>query len=87
MALTNYLAQSLIATTLFYGYGFGLYDQVLPTMMLLLVLIIFVVQIGLSHFWLARYRFGPVEWLWRSLTYGQWQAFRRHSKHTATGGE
>lgn len=87
MALTNYLAQSLIATTLFYGYGFGLYDQVLPTMMLLLVLIIFVVQIGLSHFWLARYRFGPVEWLWRSLTYGQWQAFRRHSKRTATGGE
>jgi uncharacterized protein len=76
MALTNYLAQSLIATTLFYGYGFGLYDQVLPTSMLILVLIIFVGQIVFSRFWLARYRFGPMEWLWRSLTYGRWQAFR-----------
>lgn len=76
MALTNYVAKSLIATTLFYGYGFGLYDQVLPTSMLILVLIIFVGQIVFSRFWLARYRFGPMEWLWRSLTYGRWQAFR-----------
>ncbi len=76
MALTNYLSQSLIATTLFYGYGFGLYDQVLPTLMLVLVLVIFAAQTLFSQFWLAQYRFGPMEWLWRSLTYGQWQPLR-----------
>lgn len=77
MALTNYLSQSLIATTLFYGYGFGLYDQVVPTLMLVLVLVIFAAQIAFSRFWLAQYRFGPMEWLWRSLTYGQWQSLSR----------
>lgn len=76
MALTNYLAQSLIATTLFYGYGFGLYDQVLPSLMLVLVLLIFAGQMVFSRFWLAQFRFGPMEWLWRSLTYGQWQPLR-----------
>ena len=79
MALTNYLSQSLIATTLFYGYGFGLYDQVLPTLMLVLVLIIFAAQIVFSRFWLTRYRFGPMEWLWRSLTYGKWQELQRRN--------
>lgn len=73
MALTNYLSQSLIATTLFYGYGFGLYDQLSPTLTFLLVICLFAGQIGFSRAWLARYRFGPMEWLWRSLTYGQWQ--------------
>lgn len=78
LALTNYLSQSLIATTLFYSYGFGLYDQILPTQMLMLVLVIFAGQIVFSHSWLVRYQFGPMEWLWRSLTYGQWQELRRH---------
>ena len=76
MALTNYLSQSLIATTLFYGYGFRLYDQVLPTLMFIMLLVIFAMQIVLSRFWLAQYRFGPMEWLWRSLTYGEWQPVR-----------
>lgn len=77
MALTNYLAQSLIATTLFYGYGFGLYDRVLPVVMLLLVVAIFAAQTMFSRYWLSRYRFGPMEWLWRSLTYGQWKPWRQ----------
>lgn len=76
MALTNYLAQSLIATTLFYGYGFGLYDQVPPTLMLGFVAGIFGVQMIYSRLWLAQYRFGPLEWLWRSLTYGHLQPLR-----------
>lgn len=76
MALTNYLLQSLIATTLFYGYGFGLYDRVLPVAMLLPVVAIFAAQTMFSRYWLAHYRFGPMEWLWRSLTYGQWQSWR-----------
>lgn len=77
MALTNYLAQSLIGTTLFYGYGGGLYDQVGPTLTLGLVLVIFTLQLFLSQAWLKQYRFGPMEWLWRSLTYGVWQPLRR----------
>jgi uncharacterized protein len=79
MALSNYLSQSLIATTVFYGYGLGLYDQVLPTLMFVLVLGIFAGQLIFSHLWLRRYRFGPMEWLWRSLTYGRWQELARRS--------
>jgi uncharacterized protein len=77
MALTHYLSQSLIGTTLFYGYGFGLYDQVGPSLMVVLVLVVFMVQVLVSRFWLRRYRFGPMEWIWRCLTYGQWQPIRR----------
>lgn len=77
MALTNYLTHSLICTSLFYGYGFGLYDQVSPTITLLLVLVIYGTQLVLSKQWMARFRFGPAEWLWRSLTYGKVQPFLR----------
>ena len=79
LALTNYLAQSLIGTTLFYGYGGGLYDQVGPTLTVGLVLIIFALQWFLSQAWLKQYRFGPMEWLWRSMSYGEWQPLRRHT--------
>jgi uncharacterized protein len=79
MALTHYLSQSLIGTTLFYGYGFGLYDQVGPTLMVVLVLAVFMAQLLFSRFWLGRYRFGPAEWIWRCLTYGQWQPIRRQA--------
>lgn len=78
MALTNYLTQSLLATTLFYGYGFGLYDQLSPTLSAALVFIIFGAQIILSRVWLRTFRFGLVEWLWRSLTYGEKQPLKRN---------
>ncbi|MGJ4804138.1 DUF418 domain-containing protein [Luteimonas sp. SDU82] len=70
MALTHYLLQSLIASTLFYGYGVGLWGQVGRAGQVLLVLAVFAMQVLTSHWWLARYRFGPMEWLWRWLTYG-----------------
>jgi len=70
MALTHYLLQSLVASTLFYGYGFGLWGQVGRAGQVVLVLVVFALQVVASHWWLARYRFGPVEWLWRWLTYG-----------------
>jgi uncharacterized protein len=73
MALTNYLMQSLICTTLFYGYGFGLYGQIGPALGVLLTLLIFSLQVLFSRWWLSRYRYGPMEWLWRSLTYGEAQ--------------
>jgi uncharacterized protein len=69
MALSNYLLQTLIGTTLFYSYGLGLYGTVGPAFCLLLSVVIFLVQIPLSLWWLRRFSFGPVEWVWRSLTY------------------
>lgn len=74
MALTNYLAQSLIATTIFYGYGFGLGGNVGRMGTIGIALLIFAGQILFSVCWLKFYRYGPMEWLWRSLTYGKRQA-------------
>ena len=76
MALSNYLLQSLVATTLLYGYGFGLFGQVGPALGLLITIAIFLAQIPLSVWWLRHFQFGPVEWLWRSLTYLRPQALR-----------
>lgn len=77
MALTNYLSQTVICTTLFYGYGFGLYNEINPFPRLLLIFGIYGAQIVVSHLWLRRFRFGPMEWLWRSLTYGKAQPMVR----------
>jgi uncharacterized protein len=76
MALTNYLMHSLILTTVFYGYAGGLYGEISRAPQMLIVLAIIVLQIPLSSWWLKHYRFGPLEWLWRSLTYKKWQAFK-----------
>ena len=77
MALTNYLAQSLVATTLFNSWGFGLYGQVSRAAQMPLTLAIWLLNMGFSVWWLGRYRFGPAEWLWRSITYGRAQPMRR----------
>jgi uncharacterized protein len=77
MALTNYLMQTFICTTLFYGHGFGLYGRVERTGQILIVFAIWAGQLLWSPWWLARFRFGPFEWLWRSLTYWRLQPMRR----------
>jgi len=77
MALTNYLLQSLIWTWLIYGYGLGLWGELPRWSHIPLSLGFFGLQIVLSRWWLARFRFGPAEWLWRSLTYWQVQPMRR----------
>lgn len=77
MALSNYLFQSLAATMLFYGYGLGLYGEITPTVALIIVVIIYLIQIRISGWWMERFRFGPAEWLWRVLTYGRRQPLRR----------
>ena len=77
MALTNYLMHSIICTTLFYNYGFGLMDQVNNFHGILITLMIYALQIPFSYYWLKSFHFGPFEWLWRSLTYGKIQAFRK----------
>jgi uncharacterized protein len=71
MPLTNYLMQTLIATFLFYGWGLGLWGKVGPAVdILLAVAIYFLIQVPLSYFWLGRFSMGPMEYVWRLLTYG-----------------
>jgi uncharacterized protein len=78
MALTNYLTQSLICTLIFYGYGLGLFGQISITAGVVLAGLIYSVQIIWSTWWLQRFYFGPMEWLWRSGVYMKWQPFYRH---------
>jgi uncharacterized protein len=77
MALTTYLSQSLISTAIFYGWGLGLIGKAGPAICIPITLGIFALQIQLSRWWLARYRFGPMEWVWRTLTYLKLQPMRR----------
>ena len=77
MALSNYLMHSVILTTVFYGYGLGLYGSVPRFQQMGFVAAVIALQLVLSPWWLARYRFGPVEWLWRSLTYWKRQRMLR----------
>ena len=76
MALTNYLLQSILCTLIFYGYGLGYFEQLPRAWQPLFVLAVFIAQVLLSHWWLARFRFGPAEWLWRALTYGRMPPMR-----------
>ena len=69
MTLTNYILQSLLATTVFYGFGLGLFGFVSRVGQLAVVGGIWALQLTYSPWWLHRYRYGPLEWLWRSLTY------------------
>jgi uncharacterized protein len=72
MPLTNYLLQTLIATSIFYGWGLGFYKKTGAAVELALALVIFfAIQVPLSRFWLRRFSNGPMEYLWRVLTYGR----------------
>ena len=81
-AFSNYLLQTIIATTIFYGHGLGLFGQLNRVELLGVVVLIWAIQIPLSVWWLSRFRFGPVEWVWRSLTYGQRQPLRKHGSES-----
>jgi len=76
-ALSNYLFQTLVCTTLFYGYGFGLFGRVSRASSLFIIVIIWALQIMLTHIWMHHFKFGPVEWLWRSLTYWKRQPLQK----------
>jgi MFS family permease len=77
MAFTNYIGQSLVFGWLFFGYGLGWFGLLRPAPVLALGIAVYVVQVQLSRLWLRHYRFGPIEWLWRTLMYGARQAMRR----------
>jgi len=83
MALSNYVGQSVICTLLFYGTGLGLGGTMGPTLYLPIGIAIYVVQVLVSRIWLARFRFGPLEWIWRMLTYGEWLPLSRSAQQPA----
>lgn len=83
MALTNYLAQTVVAIALFYGVGLGIGPRFGMVGVCVATLAIFPLQLAASAWWLRRYRFGPLEWLWRSLTYGRMQPMRRDHRRSA----
>jgi len=85
MALSNYIFQSLVAIAIFHDYGLGWYGELRPTMLLILTIAIYLLQIRLSKYWLERHQFGPLEWAWRTLTYGRFQPWYLHQSTDRTG--
>ncbi|AHX21016.1 MULTISPECIES: DUF418 domain-containing protein [Bacillus] len=77
MSVSNYLAQSIIATTIFYAYGFGLYGKIGYFFGILLTIGIYTIQLFVSTYWLQKYRMGPVEYAWRLGTYLEKPRFKR----------
>lgn len=79
MAFSNYIMHSIIGTIVFTGIGFALDRQVGPVYYTLFAFIVFGIQILLSRWWLSHFQFGPIEWLWRSATYGKRQRMRKET--------
>ena len=77
MAFTNYLTTSIVMTTIFYGYGLSLFAEVDRAALWLFVIGMWAAMLMWSKPWLDRYRYGPFEWLWRSLSRGRLQPLRR----------
>ena len=77
MAFTNYIMQSLILGFIFYGHGLGLFSEVDRVGQFLIVIAIWTFQLCLSPWWLSRFHYGPLEWLWRSLTYYRRFSFKK----------
>jgi uncharacterized protein len=77
MALTDYLMQSVVCTLFFYHYTTGLYGRVGPAVGLVPTVLLYGAQVVFSNWWLKRYRFGPMEWVWRGMTYGKFPPMRK----------
>lgn len=76
MALTNYLLETVVSLCIYDGWGLGFVGRMPPSHCVAASLAVFALQVPFSHWWLSRFRFGPAEWLWRSLTYGRAQPMR-----------
>jgi len=85
MALTNYLTASIVGTLYFYGYGFGHWGMGRASQVLFVAVVISL-QLVFSHWWLARFRYGPMEWLWRAITYWQVPPLRLEQPSLYNGG-
>jgi uncharacterized protein len=77
MALTNYLIQTILGITIYYGVGLGLGGDIGPSYFIPIGLCVYALQIAYSNMWFKYFNFGPMEWLWRSLSYWKIQPFKR----------
>ncbi len=77
MALTNYIGQTIIGTIIFYGYGLGMGATIGATYIWLIALGVYLLQVLFSNLWLRYFLYGPLEWIWRQLTYGKWLPLMR----------
>ena len=84
MAFTNYLMQSLMAALYFFGIGFGMLGKLQRYEIYYVVAVMWAIEIIWSHIWLHYFRFGPLEWLWRSLTYWKKQPMKKNTINTDT---
>jgi len=85
MALTDYLMQSLFWTLFFYHYTTGLFGRIGPAIGLVPTFVFYGAQVVFSNWWLKRYRFGPMEWLWRGMTYGKFPSMHKEEALPAVG--
>jgi len=76
MAFTNYVTQTVICTTIFFGHGFALYGKVERVGQFAIVVGVWILQLLICPLWLRYFRFGPLEWVWRSLTYWRREPMR-----------
>jgi uncharacterized protein len=85
MALSNYILQSLICCFLFFGYGLGYFAMLEYHELFVVVVITWIFQLIISPIWLSYFRFGPLEWAWRSLTYWKLQPMRIRQPQAQVG--
>ncbi len=76
MAVTNYIGQTVLCALFFYGYGLGFYGRLERHQLFYVVMSVWIIQVIVSPIWLRHFRFGPLEWIWRSLTYQKRQPMR-----------
>ena len=86
MAFTNYIMQSLLCGFFFYGFAMDYFGKLQRYELYYVVLAVWVLEIIWSHIWLRYFRFGPLEWLWRSLTYWKKQPFKKNNSASDTMG-
>lgn len=77
MALTNYIMQTILGITIYYGIGLGLGARVGPVIFLPIAIVIFIIQVIYSNWWFRYFGYGPLEWIWRILTYGRWLPLKK----------
>jgi uncharacterized protein len=77
MAFTNYVGQTVIGNAIFSGVGFGMYGALDRAEVYAIMLVIWAAQLAFSVWWMSRFEFGPIEWIWRSLTYWHPQPMRQ----------
>jgi uncharacterized protein len=87
MALTNYVMHTVVCITLFFGFGFGLFGQLRRHQLYYVVAAIWIFQIAASPIWLRHFQFGPLEWVWRSLTYNRRQPMKLRATEPAPAAQ